>query len=333
MFRATALAIGVLALGALVAPDARSQIMRGGGMIVGPGSTPIGDMERGAGIMAMGAGLYNYYTAAADSIETDTWMRLNEYIFQSVRQASMREQQRIAQRIAKNRENYKEVLDRILNNPEFKDVRRGDALNAVYQELTNPRISESAFRLQPVHLAGESIRNIPFFYAKDDATFSLQRLTARGKWPVGLRGTELAGERRAYERAVDAALEQQIEGKLSLQAIQAIETAVYNLSVRLDQVIAPSRDAVYLEARNYIRRLERTKEIFKRKEIEEILGAIDKYAGTTVYDLIAFMKKYNLRFGVPDEIGDEQTIYVRLYASLSQQLDIVKLPLAETKFK
>ena len=44
----------------------------------------------------MGAGMFNYYTAQADSIETDTWMRLNEYIFQSVRQASMREQARIA---------------------------------------------------------------------------------------------------------------------------------------------------------------------------------------------------------------------------------------------
>jgi len=305
--------------------------MRGGGMIVGPGSTPIGDMERGAGIMAMGAGMFNYYTATADAIETNTWMNLNEYIFQSVRQASMREQKRLAQRIAKNKENYQEVLERILNNPEFKDVRRGDALNAVYQELTNPQISESAFRLSPVHLTGESIRNIPFFYAKDDATFSLQRLTARGKWPVGLRGDDLAGARWVYERAVDTALEQQIEGKLSRQAVQAIESAVSNLSIRLDQVITPSRDAVYLEARNYIRRLEATKELFKRREIEQILGEIDKYAGTTVHDLVAFMKRNNLRFGVPDEIGDEQSMYVRLHASLSQQLDLVKLPPAEPK--
>ena len=189
-------------------------------MIIGPGSTPIGDMERGAGIMAMGAGVYNYYTAQADAIEANTWMNLNEYIFQSVRQASMRESRRIAARLAKNKENYNEVLARILNNPEFKDVRRGDALNAVYQELTNPHISESAFRLSPVHLSGESIRNIPFFYAKEDATFSLQRLTARGKWPAGLRGDDFARERRAYERAVDTALEQQIEGKLSRGAIQ-----------------------------------------------------------------------------------------------------------------
>ena len=295
-------------------------------MGIGPGSTPIGDMARGAGIQAMGAGVYNYYTAQADAIEANTWMNLNEYIFQSVRQASMRESRRIAARIAKNKENYNEVLARILNNPEFKDVRRGDALNAVYQELTNPQISESALRLSPVHLSGESILNIPFFYAKDDATFSLQRLTARGKWPAGLRGDEFAQERRAYERAVDTALEQQIEGKLSREAIRGVETAVYNLSVRLDQVIEPSRDKIYLEARNYMRRLESIKELFKHKEIEQILGEIDKYSGTTVQDLVAFMKRNNLRFGVPDEIGDEQSQYTRLHASLSQQLDLVRVP-------
>ena len=160
---------------------------------------------------------------------------------------------------------------------------------------------------------------------------SLQRLTARGKWPAGLRGDDFARERRAYERAVDTALEQQIEGKLSREAIRGIETAVYDLSVRLDQVIEPSRDKVYLEAKNYMRRLESTKELFKRKEIEQILGEIDKYAGTTVHELVAFMKRNNLRFAVPDEIGDEQSLYTRLHASLSQQLDLVKLPPAEPK--
>jgi hypothetical protein len=300
-------------------------------MVIGPGSTPIGDMQRGAGIMAMGAGMYNYYTAMGDSIEADTWMRLNNYIFVGVREASMREERRIAARLEKTRKNYDEILDRILNNPEFKDVRRGDALNAIYLELANPQITESAYRLSPVRLAGETVRGIPFFYAKEDATFSLARLTARGKWPVGLRGDEFAAERRAYERAVDTALEQQIEGKLSREAVQAIETAVHDLSVKLDVVVGPSRDKVYLEARNYLRRLESTKELFKRREIEQILAEIDKYAGTTVEDLIMFMKRNNLRFGVPDEIGDEQTLYMRLYASLDQQLDMVRVPRAQTK--
>jgi hypothetical protein len=143
---------------------------------------------------------------------------------------------------------------------------------------------------------------------------------------VGLRGPEFAPSRRAYERAVDAALEEQLEGKLSRQAIQAIETAVSNLSYTLDRVITPSRDKVYIEARNFVKQLEATTELFKRREIEQILGEIDKYSGTTVHDLVVFMKRNNLRFAVAEEIGDEQSIYTKLYAALSQQLDSVRVP-------
>ena len=50
-----------------------------------------------------------------------------------------------------------------------------------------------------------------------------------------------------------------------------------------------------------------------------------------MYELVAFMKRNNLRFAVPDEIGDEQSTYTRLYASLSQQLDLVRLPPPEPK--
>jgi hypothetical protein len=328
MTRASSAAtIGVLTLLVCTGPHARAQFMGNrGGTFIGGGSTPIGDMERGAGIMAAGIGLGNYYTAAADSINTDTWMRLNEYLFQSVREASMREQKRLAARIAKNKEHYNASIARILNDPEFKDIRRGDALNSVYDKLTKPQITETSFRLAPVHISGENIRNIPFFYAKEDLAFSLRRLTARGNWPVGLRDDRLAGERRAYERAVDNALELQLEGKLTPEAVHTVEDAVNGLSIRLDQVIPPSRDRVYMEARNFVKRLETSKELFKRREIEQILGEIDKYSGTTVHDLVVFMKRNNLRFGVPDEIGDEQSLYTQLYASLRQQLDLVQIP-------
>src|SRR4051812_28342991 len=69
MFRASWAAIAFLTL-ALSGSTARAQFN-----FVGGGSTVGGDMARGAGIFNFGTGLYNYYTAAADSIATDTWMR------------------------------------------------------------------------------------------------------------------------------------------------------------------------------------------------------------------------------------------------------------------
>ena len=81
-------------------------------------------------------------------------------------------------------------------------------------------------------------------------------------------------------------------------------------------MIEPSRDPIYLEARNYLTRLEKMKELFKYQKVELILGEIDKYSGTTVKDLVDFMKTHSLQFGVPDDIGDEQKLYNRLFASL-----------------
>jgi hypothetical protein len=199
MFRASWAAIGFLVLASISGTTAQAQRI-----FVGAGSTPGGDMARGAGIFNMGAGLYNYYTAAADSINADTWMRLNEYVFQSVRAAAARYAERRAREIASNKEHYEKHLKQLLDNPEHADVERGDALNSLYDKLIDPR-NETALRLSKVHLYADHVRGIPFLFAQRDATISLQRLTARGKWPVGLRGDALARDRRAYERAVDLA--------------------------------------------------------------------------------------------------------------------------------
>ena len=47
---------------------------------VGGGSTPQGDYLRGAGIAAMGMGIYNEKTAIANSINVDTMIRWDQYI-------------------------------------------------------------------------------------------------------------------------------------------------------------------------------------------------------------------------------------------------------------
>jgi hypothetical protein len=317
MFRTSCAAIAILTA-AFSGTTARAQFN-----IIGPGSTPGGDMARGAGVYNMGTGLYNYYTATAGSINTDTWMRLNEYVFQSVQAAAARYAARREKEIASNKEHYQKHLKQLLDDPEHADVERGDALNSLYDQLIDPR-NESALRLAPVHLYADHVRGIPFFFAQRNATISLQRLTARGKWPVGLRGDAFARDRRAYERAVDNALEQQLEGKLKLEAIQAVEVAVRDLSVTLDNAISPSRDTVYMEAKNHLTRLQSAVELFKLKDVEPILGEIDKFAGTTVFDLIKFMERNNLRFGVAEERGNERDLYSQLYASLRQQLDMVQ---------
>lgn len=329
MIRASSKVLATLVLVSLVTSDASAQF----GTFIGPGSTPQGDIARGQGVFLggagaylVGAGLYNYYTATADSIYTDTWMRLNEYIYQSARIAAMRHEKRLREKIARDKAHHKAILDRIRNNPEDYDLARGDALNALFEELANPQLNSSSYRLYPVRLSGDTIRTIPFFYGPRDKTISMQRLSTRGRWPVGLRGPDFSGACRAYERALDTALEQQIEGKLSTEAIAAVGRAIDDLEalVQRRNATTSDRDTAYVEAMNFVRSLKETKELLKFNDVEKIVAEIEKYSGTTVEDLIAFMKKFNLRFGVPT-IGDERGLYPELYASLEQQVDLLRI--------
>jgi hypothetical protein len=291
---------------------------------IGAGSTYEGDVLRGQGLMLSGAGLYNYYTAEAFAINTDTMMRLNEYIYQSLKNENREKAARRAARAAEDRENYKKYQERIRNNPEELDVMKGDALNSLRERLASPAIHPSAFRRSPVPLPADVARTIPFFFGPEDAVISMRRLAVTGKrWPIALRETALKEERRAYELALNAALDQQFQGKLSSAAIDRVDQAVNDLDQELDRVFTLRNDRRYIEAKQCIKRLRESKELLKRQKIEQIIGELNKYSGTTVEDLIVFMQRNNLRFHV-SEIGDERQMYPKLYAALKQQFDRVK---------
>ncbi|MGE3822419.1 MAG: hypothetical protein AB7I30_23640 [Isosphaeraceae bacterium] len=80
---------------------------------------------------------------------------------------------------------------------------------------------------------------------------------------------------------------------------------------------------LYNDARNYILRLRKTAEEMQVLNIDKIYGALDQYHGTSVHELVMFMQKWNLEFGVPD-LGEERGQYPQLRAALKQQLDEVK---------
>ncbi len=300
-----------------VAGDASAQMYIG---YLAPGSTVEGDFMRGSGVMLNGAGLYNYYSAMGNAINVNTMINLNEYIYQSLKNENHEKAMFRAAVAAKRRENYEKILDRVQHNPNELDVNKGDALNALREALADPKISKSEISLNSVPISAEMVRSIPFFYASKDAVISLRRLSLRGKWPIGLRGKALANERKAYERALDTAMEQQFDGKLSKEAIAKVEAAVLALEERLEMEPLDPKDRLYIDAKSELRKLLATKELLKIREVEHIIGEINKYSGTTVAELLVFMQRNNLRFHIP-EIGDEREIYPKIYAAFKQQLD------------
>src|SRR5260221_109084 len=83
-------------------------------------------------------------------------------------------------------------------------------------------------------------------------------VAAYGKrWPIALRTDDFAVERREYERAIDHALEQQVEGKVHPEAIVAVEKAVAALEGKRHRVNRADNDVLTIETRDFLRELAR----------------------------------------------------------------------------
>jgi hypothetical protein len=273
----------------------------------------------------MGLGQYNLSSAMATSINTDTVIRWNQYVYMSLQEDL---HNKYLHRMAHKENieiNYNKNLKRILEAPNPADLRSGDALNFVLMQLLDPRISPSNYRKSPVSLGGDAIRKIPFQYASKAATFSMERLIGKREWPLALRGEEFAKARKKYEHAIDAAVEADVEGKLTGQAVLAVATTVEDLERLVEQTIPQSRSDDYKQAKNHLKKLADIPRMLKEQAVEKVIAEIETYPGTSVGDLVAFMQRHNLRFGVADS-PDENVLYANLFDSFRQQRDMVSLP-------
>ena len=288
---------------------------------IGGGSTPQGDYLRGAGIAAMGMGIYNEKTAIANSINVDTMIRWDQYIAAVSKEMTREYASRRDYLSAKNKELEQKILDRLRENPEARDVMTGDALSTVMDQLTDPKISESSFRYAEVPLSVDVIRRIPFRLGESAQNFSMSRLTikGKGKWPVAFQDKAFARELQEFEKGVDTALDEAVEGKAQQSSIYEIQKSVDELARKLDREIDPKTNPqAYTEAASRLKDLRATVKLFETHKVQQAIGEIDKYSGTTVNDLKNFMRKYGLRFGRA-ESTDERKLYPELYETLRQQ--------------
>ena len=295
----------------------------------GGSSTIEGDYLQGLGIAAWGMGQYNVNTAQAESINVDTAIRWNEYLAAVAKQQTREYAMRKVAVGTKLKEFYKQNKERIQNRPEVRDVLDGDALNAVLDQLENSNLGESVFRTQrfQVPLSVDMIRRIPFKLSEKGLRFSMDRLALKGKgqWTVALQDKQFEYEKKAYARALDKALEQAIDGKMQLSAIDEVAHRARDFEARLEQVVGRINDPLYIEARERLKELKTTIVLLKTTQIERAIGEIDKYSGTTINELKSFMMSHNLRFASAST-PEERTLFPDLYASLIQQREKVELP-------
>jgi hypothetical protein len=297
------------------------------GMIIGGGSTPQGDYLRGIGIAAWGQGLYNLNTAQAYSITADTDMRVDSYLMSVAQSQREYYQKLLNQRIAKEKQQYEAIKERIRDHPERFDVFTGNALNMAFEQMNDPTIQEASLRGSPVSIPREMIRRIPFKLDQKGLIFSIQRLTARGKgkWPIAFQQDDYAPYLRSYLQAVDKAMDQMIDGKIENQTIEDYKRTVSDLSNKLERDYENrTSDLRYKEARKRLREMEKATELMKAQTAQSILAEMDRYNGKTVNDLRKFMLEHHLKFAeVNDESADERSLYVELYAAIDQMRGMI----------
>jgi hypothetical protein len=319
MYRSGVAALVVLAS---IGCTAEAQIIFGG-------STPEGDYLRGVGIADWGMGLYNLNTAQANSINLDTAIRGNEYVAAVAKEQTREYVARKLGEATKVKEFYKQEQARLLEKPESHDVEDGRALNIVLKQLWDSNVGESTFRSSAlqVPLPVDMVRHIPFKLDEKGEKFSMERLSlkGKGKWSVAFQDNRFQYVKKAYERALDKALEQAIDGKMQIAAIEELERKGDDLLARLNEVVGPSSDRLYIEAKERVKELQSTVRLLKTEKIERAIGEIDKYSGTTINDLKLFMLQHNLRFSAA-KTPEEKLLLPDLYARLVQQRDKVTIP-------
>jgi len=287
----------------------------------GWGSTVGGDIARGLGYFAMGEGIYNRETAIAAAINANTLGQWNQYMYLSQLEANQRQYARMARRQQRVNMTGEKIYQRLRDNPTNSDITNGDALNVILDQITDPRIHSSALRLASNKLTGDLVGDIPFVHSSDAVSLSLHNLTAKDGWPAGLQGETFTPLRDAYRQAIDRALEEDKNGDISPESLQAVRDAASGLGEKL-KINLPADPDQRREAQNFVKTLIGMSRMLGKPNVDKVIAELDKVKSTTLGSLLGFMHTFNLRFG-PATTPRQRAIYEELYPMMASHRDRV----------
>jgi hypothetical protein len=275
-----------------------------------------GSHAAGMGVFAAGAGAYNEQTAEARSMNAQTAMQANEYMYQSQQRRNATYQKKLAQEKQLNEETVQTNYNRIHNNPNEYDIHQGDALNVAFDELKNPKVFGAVLQeasSQPI--PSELVKNVAFQYACQAITISLEDLTAQGAPDVLLTDPAYESERKTLRSlAAKARQEADNQGKVNpetaAQMRVAIKSAIKKVAANVPNG-TPDRRA----CDNYLKALYGLTKMMETPNISEFLRGLNKVETTTLAHLLNFMHSFNLRFGAAQNPMQENA-YDQLYPLL-----------------
>ncbi len=282
----------------------------------GWGSTIQGSTAAGLGYFNMGRGAYNEQTAVARSINNDTYLRWNQYMYLSQQHAANLYNQRLhAEHMRVDRARLA-IQDRLRNHPEDRDITDGDALNVLADEMLNPGAGVSMGSIR-TPIKAELIQQIPFKVASEGVTICIDQMTMNEQWPLALRIDEFKPARQELRAAVLAALEEDKKGELEPKTVENVQAKIDQLRIKFNELV-PATSPDYIPAHDTIKAMAGLTKMLYSPKIEEILAELEDYGGTTLGELLAFMHAYNLRFAQANSFRQKR-IYTKLYPLLLEQ--------------
>ena len=284
-------------------------------------STPEGSLAQGMGHYYQGAGIFNEKTAIANSIDADTLMRWNDYLYQANAEASRRYVARRRENSANIRAQNDAIISRIRDNPTARDVETGDALNAAVDQLTDPRVSSAALRLASAPIEASVIREIAFRNAAAAVVIVLNHIKTVTKWPAALDTPRFADEKRAFEAIVEQATKEDEDGEVSSDTLKSAHNLVNGLRAKL---AAEPLEGVKAreDATRFLKTLAGLVRLLERPDTTEAFNQLRTIQTTTLGNLIAFMEIYNLRFGAATT-PRQRAVYRDLFTKIDAVRDQV----------
>ena len=284
-------------------------------------NTPEGAFAQGMGHYYTGAGIFNEKTAIAESINTDTMIRWNDYIFQANQEAANRHVARRRENSKNNLEQNNAIITRIRDNPTFRDIEMGDALNAAVNQLSDPRISSSALKIASAPVDASVIQDIPFRNAGAGVTIVLSQIKAVTKWPAALDIPRFADQKKDFETIVDKAIKEDEEGEVSSDTLKAGHDLANVLRAKLMAEPlegAKARD----DASRFLKTFAGLVRLLEKPDTTDALNQLRQVKTTPLANLIAFMEIYNLRFGQATT-PRQRLIYRELFTTIDAVRDRV----------
>jgi hypothetical protein len=329
MLRFVRVAAMLVVVLAVTGRDARAQWGYGGWGWGGWGGTSaIGSDLQGAAAYTIGAGIYNYDTAMATSINADTAMKYNDYVATVTRESARLHAARTQKDFLNNRALYDAHEKQLQDNPSPQQIMAGDALNAAVAQLSDPRLGSSALRATNVTIPADLIAEVPFQNASERVTIMLDDLRAALKWPDVFEEERFAGDKKTFDDIVTRARKEDHEGDISAETLNEAKNFIRGLRRKLDAQPLKDPDDQRAAAR-FVKAYTALVGLLEKPDTRQALSDLRKLKNTHLSNLLGFMHAYNLRFG-PATTPKERIAYQKLYGILDETRDMI---LAEAKLE